>query len=152
MPDYGNYPQPPPMTLEAGTTLYHGTDSAGDFLIPDGPAWFCLDKEKALEWTGWSEGPCKGRKKGEPRVLAVTLAKNVTLLDTTSRVVWIALCHRFDFDDAQNYELAHKLKEKGYAGWYGPTEVLLCRPDECCLPGEPAQPTRRKQRGRRKEA
>lgn len=67
-------------SLSAGTVLYHGTDVDADFLIPKGPAWFCLDRESAFGWAGWASPP-EGFKRGVKRVLAFTLLVDLVLPD-----------------------------------------------------------------------
>lgn len=111
------------------TTLYHGTNCAGDFSLPDGPAWFCLDFDTATKWSGWSTTPPRGKTIGRRRVLACHLTQSIELLDTRSIEDWQRLGEALAGDtDPYMWTIARLVSEAGYNGWLGNTEVMLSRP------------------------
>lgn len=136
----------PMLVLPAGTTVFHGTDSAGEFLIPDGPAWFAFDQAKAKQWAGWSQGMPAGRTKADRRVLVLRTTADVSLLDTRKVRDWEKLCLDLCGDpEAGMYVVAQEVRQAGYAGWYGRTEMLLGNPaawlaSEAVLELEPKPP------------
>ena len=124
--DVASYPT---LVLPAGTKLFHGTDSAGEFLVPDGPAWFAFNLSKAQQWAGWSQSMPAGRTKADRRVLVLRSRADVSLLDTRKRSDWEKLCLELCGDpEAGMYAVAEQVRQAGYAGWYGRTEVLLTDP------------------------
>lgn len=126
MVDVSNYPF---FVLPAGTLLFHGSDCDGDFLIPDGPAWFAFTKPKAAEWAGWSESVPPGRSKGDKRVLALKSIADVKLIDTRKLQTWQKLCVDLCGDaEAGTGTVAYRAREASLVGWYGRTEVLLTDP------------------------
>jgi len=126
----------PTTLLKAGTPLWHGTDCEGDFLHPDGPAWFAFSLEDAQKWSGWSQSVPEGRAKGERRVLAFEAARDVVLLDTSERTHWEALCEAATGDpEGSPWGAAAALAQRGLAeGWYGRTEILLVAPSAALVP------------------
>lgn len=71
------------LRVPKGTFLFHGTDCAGDFKIPDGPSWFAFNRTAAVEWVGWSEERPNGRQKGSGRVLVTEVSQDIDLVDLT---------------------------------------------------------------------
>lgn len=126
----------PRIMLKAGTTLYHGTDCAGDFEIPDGPAWFTTDPGEAEEWAGWNV-PAHGREDGERRIHTFVVERDVALLDMDTIAADIATDEWADLaeivtgvnDEILRDEMAAGLKAKGMTGWLGHGEVLLTSPE-----------------------
>lgn len=114
------------LTLRSGTLLYHGTDSKANFCIPDGPSWFCTSFEQAAKWAGWGS---KGRG-GVPRVLVLSLTRHLLLLDTIDLYDWIVMGETLcGYPDPTTYEAARAVREAGFTGWYGLTEIMLTRTD-----------------------
>lgn len=126
----------PRIVLKAGTTLHHGTDCAGDFDIPDGPAWFTAEMADAEEWAGWNV-PAHDRDDGERRVHTFVVQEDVTLLDLDriagdiSGPEWADLAELVTGvnDEILRDEMAAGLKALGMAGWLGHSEVLLTFPE-----------------------
>jgi hypothetical protein len=115
--------------LPAGTALFHGTDCAGDFSVPDGPAWFAFTLEKATEWAGWSDQAPEGRTKGERRVLSFRLAADAELPDTRDSADWRRLSRALCGDDEAGVgEVADGAAAAGLPGWRGRAEVMLVDP------------------------
>ena len=71
--------------LRAGTPLFHGTRCAGDYGIPDGPAWFAYTRGSAAKWIDWSARLPEGRHPGERRVLQASLGSPTSALGWRSR-------------------------------------------------------------------
>ena len=114
--------------LRAGTRLYHGTNCAGEFLIPNGPAWFATDHDKALKWAGWTSPP-KGRTLGAVRVLSFVSIRSVLLIETNERSQWDQLSTvLLDDPEANVWAVAHALAATGSPGWSAPGEIMLCAP------------------------
>jgi hypothetical protein len=126
MVDVRHYPA---FVLPAGTQLFHGSDCAGEFLVPDGPAWFAFTFERGARWSGWSEIPPAGRIKGQRRLLAFKVAADITLIDTRRFEIWEKLCTDLSGDpEAGMGTIAQRVREEGLVGWYGRHEVLLAEP------------------------
>lgn len=121
-------------TIKAGTLLYHGTDCAGDFHIPDGPAWFTWSREQAEEWAGWSECLPAGRTKGPPRIISARLSQNVRLVDVEELEDWKNLCLAFDMSEPSPGRLAQAMSDAGMDGWYESSEVMLTNPEKVLQP------------------
>jgi hypothetical protein len=123
----------PTITLEAGTVLHHGTDCAGDFEIPDGPAWFAADATDAADWAGWNTPPYD-RADGERRTHAFVTTQAVRVIDLAAAYSdddgWIALCLAATGEDEEltRSELAEALVAHGFLGWSGDGEVMLADP------------------------
>ena len=122
----------PTKVLRAGTILYHGTNSAGDFQHPDGPAWFTPSLKIGLQWAGWSESLPDGRTKGDKRVLSYRVVQDVTLLSFTAKVwsgLGLILC---DDEEPSPWDLAHKLVGcvPGWMSTESNGEVMLTTPSE----------------------
>jgi hypothetical protein len=138
MPWDGRRETLPMRTIPAGTHLFHGTDCAGDFTVPDGPAWFADTDKEAAYWAGWNV-PAHDRADGERRVHAFVTLAPVTLVDidaaqegvADSDEAWDRLCAAVTGEDEylDRDELAAAMAEKGLAGWWGEGETLLSRPD-----------------------
>ena len=120
-------PNLPLVSIPAGTTLYHGTDSKKSFTTLDGPAWLTSDIQKAEEWAGWAEEGGGGKK----RVLTFSTKKMLQLLDTRSLQRWkrVGMALMND-DEPYMWTLARKVAEAGFDGWFGDTEVMVSRPRE----------------------
>lgn len=140
----------PRVVLKAGTTLHHGTDCAGDFEIPDGPAWFTADMAAAEEWAGWNV-PAHDREDGERRIHSFVVQEDLELLDLDAiaqdigEQEWADLAELVTGvnDEILRDEMAAGLKAGGMAGWLGHSEVLLTFPertlrfvDRVAVPGE----------------
>lgn len=126
----------PRRTIPAGTRLYHGTQTAGRFVLPDGPAWFTTAEDSAARWIGWARAPV-GRRRGASRVLVAELTEAVALLDVVALGRWrhLALATAGD-PEAGPGTMARVLRSAGIAGWYGRTEVLLTVPEAVLSPVE----------------
>ena len=126
----------PRTVLAKGTPLFHGTDCAGDFEIPDGPAWFADSFETAAYWAGWNF-PAHDREDGERRVHVYVVAADVALLDLDAFADdvagdgWIRLAELAAgvSEEITRDEMAAALKAKGVAGWLGHGEVMLTSPE-----------------------
>jgi len=135
MPWDGTLENLPMLVIPAGTELHHGTDCAGDFEIPDGPAWFASTHEVAAEWAGWNY-PAHDRADGERRTHAhVTLADlRLVDLDAVQAVEdgWDRLCLAVAGidDELTREELAAAFAQRGLAGWAGEEELLIVSPDK----------------------
>lgn len=102
--------------IPAGQMLYHGTDCAGDFLLPDGPAWFSRWYWFAATMAGWRPPP-PGRSRGPRRVLKARLSRDIVLRDFGDS--WF---------NPDSEEIAGLADTPGIDGWYARTEVLLLDP------------------------
>lgn len=138
MPWDGRRETMPTRTIPAGTHLFHGTDCAGDFTVPDGPAWFAATHDEAAYWAGWNV-PAHDRADGERRVHDFVTLADVTLVDLDACQdghdgdgAWERLCAAVTGDDEYlcRDELASAMAERGMAGWCGEGEVLLALPGE----------------------
>jgi hypothetical protein len=119
----------PTKILPAGTLLYHGTKTAGDFTLPDGPAWFAFSYGEAEKWINWSSTPPSGRTFGEPRVIVACVVKPVELADTRSLRNWQQFCQTLLGDPEPGIGvIAQAAKKARIPGWLGNTEVMLARP------------------------
>ncbi|MGY3582433.1 hypothetical protein ACVIGB_000643 [Bradyrhizobium sp. USDA 4341] len=126
MLDVSKYPT---FVLPTGAQLFHGTDCAGEFLVPDGPAWFAFSRAEAARWAGWSESVPTGRFKGDRRLFAFTTTLDLRLIDTRKIETWQRLCTELCGDpEAGTGTVAQCLREAGLVGWHGRTEVLLSDP------------------------
>jgi hypothetical protein len=126
MVDVSKYPA---FVLPAGTALFHGSDCAGEFLVPDGPAWFAFSLARGAQGSGWSETAPTGRIKGERRVLAFRTGADIPLIDTRKLEIWEKLCADLTGDpETGSRTVAFRVWEEGIAGWYGQHEVLLAEP------------------------
>ena len=123
----------PMVPLAAGTPLHHGTDCAGGFEFPDGPAWFAGTQAEAADWAGWNVPP-DGREDGERRTHAYVTTADLSLVDVRRirrlRDGWERLCLAAagEFDELLRDEVAAALAAKGYAGWVDGGEVMLTDP------------------------
>jgi len=118
--------------LPAGTKLFHGTDCAGEFDIPDGPAWFCPTREGAEGWVDWSKETPRGRKKGPGRVLGpLVVARDLILANTILLEDWRSLGEELLGDpDPLTGDLARAVVAAGLDGWAGRAEVMVSKPHE----------------------
>jgi hypothetical protein len=115
------------LELPGHTRLFHGTNS-GDFMVPDGPAWFAFTPEKAQQWIGWA-GLTPGRKAGAARVLVFETYKALSLVDTREESAWRAFCQSLTGDpEIGTGVMAQAVKKYGLAGWYGREEVMISEP------------------------
>jgi hypothetical protein len=107
--------------------LFHGSDRAASFVIPDGPAWFALSEDKALEWAEWG----KARK---PCVRVYTCSK-VFLVDLLKYDDVDATFKQLRIDMDLPYRLqAGQFRKFGLAGWLGSEEVMLTFPERYLRP------------------
>ncbi|TLX16999.1 hypothetical protein [Rhizobium sp. MHM7A] len=119
------------VTIAKGTMLYHGTDSAGDFAIPDGPCWFTLRHEDAIRWVGWSESLPQGRERGLGRVLVSETIDDIDLVDVTALKRWEAVATAVcDDPEATSYAVANAFLKNGIVGWIGDREIMLTNPGQ----------------------
>ena len=124
----------PTRALPEGAQLWHGSDCAGKFSVPDGPAWFALDEQSGLRWARWRQRPPAGRSRGPARLFRYVVARPVDLVDTAARGDWAALAALLCGDpEAGSWQVASALAATGAGGkgWYGRAEVLLCDPAQC---------------------
>jgi len=125
------------IAIKKGTLLYHGTDCAGDFAIPDGPCWFALNQEDAVKWVGWSESLPEGRERGSWRVLITETVDDIDLIDVISLERWEEVAMGVCNDpEATNYAVANGLWKNGIIGWIGDQEIMLTTPDQVLTPKE----------------
>jgi len=119
------------LRISKGTILFHGTDCAGDFEIPDGPCWFAFNRSAAAQWVGWSDEPPQGRDKGAGRVLEVEITQDVDLVDMASLDSWELAASAFCGDsEASIYEMAEAFNQQRALGWATEREIMLTRPGE----------------------
>lgn len=117
--------------IPKGTLLYHGTDCAGDFAIPDGPSWFTLGREDAVQWVGWSESLPQGRNRGPGRVLVAETIDDIDLIDVIALKRWEAVATAIcDDAEATSYAVANAFLQNGISGWLGRNEVMLTHPGQ----------------------
>ncbi len=122
-------------TLPAGTPLHHGTRCIGDFMAPDGPAWFAYTDAAAEDWASWSSVPPPGRRHGPERVLSYETVADLVLVDTRELRQWQALGMALLRDpDPDVGEIAAAVRAAGYNGWLGRAEVMLCDPGAALAP------------------
>lgn len=118
----------PRRILPAGTRLWHGTNTAGDFEVPDGPAWFALTHKGAAEWVGWG-GVCGGRVAGSSRVHEFESVADVELLDLFGLEDWRRVSLEMVGDpDGGTGCVAAALVDVA-AGWVGEGEVMFTAPE-----------------------
>ena len=117
----------PVKTLPKGTLLFHGTNTAGKFTIPDGPAWFTLDHDSAKGWVGWG-GVADNRKPGQERVLICRLNHDIELLDTSNRETWLKLAEAATGNPESGGGWVAEALCGAANGWRGRDEVMLCEP------------------------
>jgi hypothetical protein len=104
--------------------LHHGTASTDRFTMPKGPAWFCQEENRAVNWAGWDSSD-----RGPRRVLSFGVIRPLRLADTRSRKDWEAFCEAVCGNaEATNYEAAQNASKAGLDGWLGQNEVMLCDP------------------------
>jgi hypothetical protein len=101
------------------TILYHGTDVVFDSI--NLPAWFCLKRAAAEKWAGWGSV-----SRGERRLLTYKTDIALDLIDTQEYADWDALCNLVG--DDTTWGVARRCHERGYAGWYGKAEIMVCSP------------------------
>lgn len=125
----------PKEILPAGTRLWHGTDSDGDFELPDGPcAWFTVNPEKAAGWAGWADTPMPGRSKGQKKVMEFSTTRDIELFNITDASDYFELCFSLTGDpEFPHMAVARALIDAGGKGWigHGPHgEVMIGHPEE----------------------
>jgi hypothetical protein len=117
------------LRIPKGTSLYHGTDCEGDFVIPDGPSWFTFAHDEAARWAGWSESLPQGRKRGLKRVLVTETIEDIDLVDVVSLERWEAVATSVCGDpEATSYAVADAFMKSGLVGWIGKHEIMLTTP------------------------
>ena len=116
--------------LAKGKRVFHGTDCAGNFLLPDGPAWFAFDAAGARRAVHWERSLPRGRRQGPRRVLEAVVKRDIRLIDTRQEGIWREVCAALckGNRDASTYEVAHAIARRRGTGWYGDTEILLVKP------------------------
>lgn len=126
----------PIVTLPASSQLWHGSDCAGRFSVPDGPAWFALDEQTGVRWASWRETPPAGRRKGKPRLFSFLLSREVELLDVEDISVWQEFGLTLLGDpEASPWALAQALVGQA-DGWRTEAEIMLCCPRQHLQPLE----------------
>jgi hypothetical protein len=119
----------PKKILPAGTSLFHGTDSEGDYDMVDGPAWFAHDHDTAEEWAGWAYTPPEGRTKGDKRVLEFVTTQDVELFDIEEPSTYFELNFTINGDpEYPHMDFARTLIAKTGLGWYSFNEIMLPDP------------------------
>jgi hypothetical protein len=119
--------------LRAGTPLFHGTRCAGDYGIPDGPAWFAYTRGSAAKWIDWSARLPEGRHPGERRVLHSAAARDAVLLDTSRAADWHRLSDALTGDPEADVRWVARCLAGKADGWMGRAEVMLCAPERWLL-------------------
>lgn len=124
----------PRASLPKGTMLYHGTNTAGDFEIPDGPAWFAPTFELSRQWVGWASPP-SNRALGDGRIHEFEVIADIPdLIDI--RVIphdmgqgWSEFCEAAtgEYDELGPGWVASALVGK-CQGWQGREEIMLTEP------------------------
>lgn len=115
-------------TLNEGLHLYHGTDVEIPTCSIRGPGWFCFGLASAQKWAGWAKTEGGGLR----RVLVFRLVRPLVVIDTVTRSSWVDALRELGLHpDESGWQAAKVAKERGYAGWKGGNEVMICDPASC---------------------
>lgn len=112
--------------------MWHGTNTAGKFLIPDGPAWFAFSREAAENWVGWG-GVADNRSEGPGRVHEYVTAAPVVVLDVFALDDWRNLSERMTGDPDCGTGILAAKGASVEAGWVGEEEIMLAAPHDVLL-------------------